>query len=721
MSFNGLSLRWKVLLAGLAPLAFLAMVVSITIFNINAMITTNKWVEHTHDVLTDAKNIIGSAVDMETGMRGYLLAGKEGFLDPYKSGEKNTYKVIDSLKKTVSDNPKQVGRLSEVEKTLKTWQKDVTAINIQMRRDIGDAKTMNDVSRLVGEARGKIYFDKFRGQIGTFIEREEKLLNERKIKIKNLQLDSVGNISEFRKLNGWVEHTYQVILQARAVLAAAVDMETGMRGYLLAGKEGFLDPYKNGDKMFFELSADLQKTVSDNPAQVKLLQEMEGTINDWKENVTEATIQLRRDIGHAKTMDDMAKLIGEAKGKVYFDKFRGLMADFSSEELQLMTDRQESNKKRASGTIRTLIGMAIVAIIIGLVLSIYVSRNVLNQLGGDPSEIVEVTRHIADGNLAYTFKRNKNGENVGVYRDMEEMAGNLRKMFSDINTGVQTLTSSSTELLAISNQMSANSEQTTGRTNAVAAAAEEMSVNMDSVAAASEQTSVNVNMVASAAEEMSSTITEIAANTEKTQSITESAVIQSQNASNQINELGTAAQEVGKVTETITEISEQTNLLALNATIEAARAGEAGKGFAVVANEIKDLAKQTSEATAEIKNKISKIQDATKTSVTEITQITGVISEVSEMVSTVAATVEEQAHATQEIAGSVAQASQGIQEVNENVAQASSATGEIASDIAEVGQASSEINASSTQVNESAGELSKLSERLTGMMNQFKV
>ena len=60
------------------------------------------------------------------------------------------------------------------------------------------------------------------------------------------------------------------------------------------------------------------------------------------------------------------------------------------------------------------------------------------------------------------------------------------------------------------------------------------------------------------------------------------------------------------ITETIAEISEQTNLLALNATIEAARAGEAGKGFAVVANEIKDLAKQTAEATQKNKSATSR-------------------------------------------------------------------------------------------------------------------
>jgi methyl-accepting chemotaxis protein len=334
---------------------------------------------------------------------------------------------------------------------------------------------------------------------------------------------------------------------------------------------------------------------------------------------------------------------------------------------------------------------------------------------------VDFAKTISSGDLTTHLDIQQKDEIGDLAGALNEMGGNLRTMFQDISSGVQTLSSASTELSAISNQMSANSEQTTEKANGVAAAAEEMSVNMNSVAAASEETSVNVNMVAAAAEEMSTTITEIASNTEKTKVITETAVNQSRDASDQINELGIAAQEVGKVTETITDISEQTNLLALNATIEAARAGEAGKGFAVVANEIKDLAKQTSEATGEIKEKIARIQDASRSSVTEITQITGVISEVSEMVSTVAVTVEEQAKATQEISTNVSQASQGIQEVNENVAQASSVTGEVASDIAEVGQASSEISASSTQVNVSAEELSELAERLTGMVNQFKV
>ncbi len=266
-----------------------------------------------------------------------------------------------------------------------------------------------------------------------------------------------------------------------------------------------------------------------------------------------------------------------------------------------------------------------------------------------------------------------------------------------------------------------NAQNTSNRSNSVATAAEEMSANLSSVAAAMEQSTTNTSMVASAAEEMTATINEIAANASKASEISEEAVIQAEVTSKRMTKLGSSADAISKVTETITEISEQTNLLALNATIEAARAGEAGKGFAVVANEIKELAKQTSDATLDIKNKIDDVQKTTGDSVQDIEKITSVINSVNELVATITSAVGEQSKATEEIAQNINQAAEGLSEVNENVSQISVVASTITEDIALVNTASSEVSNSSGEVDNCSNGLQKLARELRKEVNSFKI
>ncbi len=358
-----------------------------------------------------------------------------------------------------------------------------------------------------------------------------------------------------------------------------------------------------------------------------------------------------------------------------------------------------------------LLGGLVVATVFGFAIAVLLTRAITRPL----ANAVDVCNRMSQGDFTVAVTVDSTDEVGRLLEALKNMAANMRRMISDVTSGVQTLASSSTELSAISSQMASNSASMSDRSSTVAAAAEEMSANMNSVAAASEEAATNVNMVAAAAEEMSVTVKEIAQNSAKGLNITSGAVSRAATVSEKVNELGRAAQEISKVTEVITEISSQTNLLALNATIEA------GKGFAVVANEIKELARQTAQATQDIKARIDGIQGSTAETVSQIEQITAVINEVYEIVTTIAAAVEEQSATSQDIAGNVAQASQGIQEVNLNINQSSAVAGTISSDIAGVNQSVREISTAGGQVNGTADGLSQLAKTLQQLVSRFKV
>jgi methyl-accepting chemotaxis protein len=345
------------------------------------------------------------------------------------------------------------------------------------------------------------------------------------------------------------------------------------------------------------------------------------------------------------------------------------------------------------------------------------ARSILNLLGGQPAAMVNLARRVAKGDLT----EDSYGSSVqgSLQEALFQMSIRLRSLIGNIVNEGRSLQATSTELALAAEDLTGGAEQSASRSDAVAAATEEMSANMDTVTHSSEQASQNVNLVATAMEEMAMAGQKIAQNTAKASSMTEEAVSYAAKSSEKVNQLGDAAREISKVTEVITEISEQTNLLALNATIEAARAGEAGKGFAVVANEIKELAKQTAQATGEIKAKIESIQSSTDDTVKEISQIGIVINNVNELVGTIATAAEAQATTVNEVSSNVTEASASINEVNENVFQASVVAKEIAKDIATVSQVSKEAKEGSLRLQESSQELKRVADKINGETSQF--
>ena len=362
---------------------------------------------------------------------------------------------------------------------------------------------------------------------------------------------------------------------------------------------------------------------------------------------------------------------------------------------------------------------ALICVLLCTPLAIMFSGSTVRQITGVVSRLKDIAQ--GDGDLTRRLEVKSSDEIGQLARWFNSFMDNIHGIVSEIKENSEKLSSSSSELSNIAQMMAHGSAQTTAKADAVAGSGSRMSANMKRAATTMEGAAQKVQIVAAAVEELNATISQITQNTGEACEITSHAVDQAQNATRQVSELGNAASEIGKVIDAITDISDQVNLLALNATIEAARAGDAGKGFAVVANEIKELARQTAAATDEIRSNVESIQSSTQGTVDEIASITSVVGKVNDIVSSIANAVEEQSATTGSIAENIHQTADGIGEVNRNVSESSSVAVEIAGQIDEVNQASGEISGNSSQVQLNAKELSALSDKLKGMVNQFKI
>jgi len=648
--FENLSLKAKILMGSGVTLSFLVIVGFVSLNSIGSLQTTNAWVDHTHEVIQEAMKIEASAVDMETGMRGYLLAGQEEFLGPYKQGKKHFEQQIKALKSTVSDNPAQVTLLGDVETTIEEWQSNVTESAIALRTEIGDAKTMNDMAALVAEARGKKYFDKFRSQITTFIGRERVFLKKRHEATEN-----TNSIEELHETMAWINHTNVVIQEAMKIEAAAVDMETGMRGYLLAGKEEFLAPYKSGRKRFGNILNALKVTVNDNPLQVTLLGSIETTIEDWQSNVTESAINLRHEIGDAKTMDDMALLVGEARGKKYFDKFRDQIATFRDRELALMAQRQQDAEQTVQNTTYTLIAGVLIAVLISLIIAYVLSNSITKPF-----------QNIFRGLTNFSANELKELSDAfgGIVRKMSVSAGKVGAVAGNI-------TSVSQNLSQITNRQASSVEETSAST-------EEISGMVNNNVKSAEQSRDQSNQMGTKLGDLNDAMEKIA------------------DSNQQIAELVKIIGEIGDKTQIIDEIVFQTKLLSFNASVEAERAGEHGRGFAVVAQEVGNLAQMSGKAASDIativKQSVSEAETIARENTKRVEDGTQIVADTRERSMVVANGASEIFEASNEQAKGIMEISSAIESINKATQHGATIADQAAGSSGELSRQADELN-----------------------------
>ncbi|MGE5671616.1 MAG: methyl-accepting chemotaxis protein, partial [Fibrobacterota bacterium] len=335
--------------------------------------------------------------------------------------------------------------------------------------------------------------------------------------------------------------------------------------------------------------------------------------------------------------------------------------------------------------------------------------NLLNDIAG------------GEGDLTCRLDETGNDEISEISRLFNVFCAKLQKMLKSIVIVAQKLTNASDILKTTSVSVDQNALQMSAKSDAVNNNAQEASSKVTTVASSAEEMSSSVTTVAGSIEEMSSSLNEVAQNCQRELQIINAASAQTISTHTTLAQLETVATDIGNIIDTIRTIATQTDLLALNATIEAARAGSTGKGFAVVASEVKELAKQTSDATKLIRKQIEEMQRTTKSSILTIHEFTSSIKEIEDISQTIASSVEEQSTTINEIAHNVGEASVAATSIASGVSYSAKELGSITANVNDVHESIAKTRQGIESLNTNANILAELAGDLTKETSQFKV
>ncbi|MFA6219565.1 MAG: HAMP domain-containing methyl-accepting chemotaxis protein [Erythrobacter sp.] len=340
----------------------------------------------------------------------------------------------------------------------------------------------------------------------------------------------------------------------------------------------------------------------------------------------------------------------------------------------------QSDAARAALNALKLITIAItIALTAGcIVLVQFGARSLARQVSESLGDITGVMTRLAGGDRAVRIPGTEREDEIGemaralvVFRESAEaLADHQRKAREDQNALLQRLSGGFEGGIGeVVGDVSSASRQLQATSSAMAGAATQAVGFVEHVSQTMRETASGVTAAAAASDQFAMSIAEIgrqAGHSAQTVQIARSAT---ERADARMAALSSAADDIGAVVQLIESIAVRTNLLALNASIEAARGGEAGRGFAVVASEVKELARQTREATGEVAARIADMQVTTRESAGALAEIGNRIREVEMTAIAIAQAVDEQSLSSRELARNLDMAANGVERIGDNISQ----------------------------------------------------
>lgn len=586
MRLNDVGLKTKMTIGGMVPVVLILAITVMAWYSMNSLREATHLVDNTHRVIQEARNIEKLLVDMETGMYGYLLVGRDDYLEPYESAGRDIHEKFEQLKARVRANSQQVDLLNEAQELVKKWQVYVGQPLILLRRQVGEAKDMNHLAVLMRAGGSKKFSDEFRSLTNEFIHAERTKLARREA-----QVAEETNLGNLRKMVELVTQATRTEVRAQDLVIAGLDTENGVRGYLLTGDQGYLAPFERGKNALSELIYQQKMNAVDDVEQLRRLEDIDALMKRWIAQDVDPLIALRREISQSKTMLDVSKAVADSPGKRTTDGFRGVMLAFvDAEEARLKQQDEMVNQTQRTATRLMFLGSIAViaaAFLISFVLAGKITRPMVEAMG--------LAESISRGDLTQGVEVRDEDEVGRLGAALNAMAATIRNQIKRTLEGVNVLAATAAEISATVAQLSASTSKTTAAVTETSTTVEQVKqaarVSGEKAKAVAEVAGRALKVSEAGKQATEDTIHRMNVIKEQMESIGETVV--------KLNDHSRAIEEIVAA---VQDLADQSNLLAVNASIEAARAGDQGKGFAVVAQEIKSLADQSRAATQQIRN-----------------------------------------------------------------------------------------------------------------------